>query len=385
MEIERFTQLVEEIYSASIDPDAISRLLNDIAGEFDCPSAAVQLIDQSDYHQVCEVSTCCSAEQIAHFAAHFEEAKGRLAKLWNRSPEERLLYVYRGGEWSDINQAGSVPEARDDASPVIGLIFREAPYVVHIAFHYPCKDISREKFLDAVELLTPHVHQAFKITRELKRLKFYSEGLEQAMDRLNSGVVLVDRCCVPVFENRRAKEIITSMKGLNIIAGKLVGSTPGDTRTLHKILEEAVGNSLKREKSVAVAKLRCSNEEAMVLNLVAVPLQPDTDALGADENGVYAALMIGSAQFASGLDPELLQLLYALTPAEARLAVSLSDGKSLEEYSRQSGISVNTVRSYLKLVFHKTDTNRQAELVALLRSIPVASGKRFPPGKGSGG
>jgi len=68
--------------------------------------------------------------------------------------------------------------------------------------------------------------------------------------------------------------------------------------------------------------------------------------------------------------PELpetrLMLIFRLTPAEARLAARLACGESLEEASERLAVSLGTARNQLKAIFTKTETNRQAELVALL-------------------
>ena len=69
---------------------------------------------------------------------------------------------------------------------------------------------------------------------------------------------------------------------------------------------------------------------------------------------------------------ELLRSLFALTPAEARLALSVADGLSPADAAEQLGITVQTARTHLKRVFHKTATTRQAELVKLVLA-------EFPP------
>jgi DNA-binding CsgD family transcriptional regulator len=57
---------------------------------------------------------------------------------------------------------------------------------------------------------------------------------------------------------------------------------------------------------------------------------------------------------------------YGLTPAEARLAVTLVEGKTLEEAVQLLDITVHTARTQLRSVFAKTETHRQPELIALL-------------------
>jgi DNA-binding CsgD family transcriptional regulator len=61
-----------------------------------------------------------------------------------------------------------------------------------------------------------------------------------------------------------------------------------------------------------------------------------------------------------------LRHLFGLTGAEAKLAASLSSGRSLEEVACERRITIGTARSQLRSIFAKTQTHRQAELVALL-------------------
>ncbi|UZE48614.1 helix-turn-helix transcriptional regulator [Rhodopseudomonas sp. P2A-2r] len=72
--------------------------------------------------------------------------------------------------------------------------------------------------------------------------------------------------------------------------------------------------------------------------------------------------------------PELLQALFDLTPAEARIASMLIDGHSLSGISKLQNVSLNTVRTQLKSVFAKTGVDRQVDLVRLLgqRRVRVA-------------
>jgi DNA-binding CsgD family transcriptional regulator len=57
---------------------------------------------------------------------------------------------------------------------------------------------------------------------------------------------------------------------------------------------------------------------------------------------------------------------FGLTPAEARLASIIAEGRSPEHAAKALGISRGTARNQLKAIFGKTDTHRQSELVALL-------------------
>jgi DNA-binding CsgD family transcriptional regulator len=60
---------------------------------------------------------------------------------------------------------------------------------------------------------------------------------------------------------------------------------------------------------------------------------------------------------------DFLEIRFALSPAEARLVAHLITGASLRSCAQALGIKYETVRTYLKSVFQKTGTHRQAELV----------------------
>ncbi|MCP1535491.1 helix-turn-helix transcriptional regulator [Methylorubrum extorquens] len=66
---------------------------------------------------------------------------------------------------------------------------------------------------------------------------------------------------------------------------------------------------------------------------------------------------------------ELVQGLFDLTPAEARVARDIARGLGVPEAAVQAGVTQGTIRSQLKAVFAKTGTSRQAELAALLNGI----------------
>jgi DNA-binding CsgD family transcriptional regulator len=66
---------------------------------------------------------------------------------------------------------------------------------------------------------------------------------------------------------------------------------------------------------------------------------------------------------------ELVQTLFDLTPAEARVARSLASGKTVEDIAADGGVSLSTVRTHVRGVLAKTGCDRQVEVVALLAGI----------------
>src|SRR5580704_16918637 len=71
---------------------------------------------------------------------------------------------------------------------------------------------------------------------------------------------------------------------------------------------------------------------------------------------------------------DILSGLFDLTPAEARLAGGLVEGKTLSEIAAQRGVALETLKSQLKTVFAKTGSRRQAELIGLLGAASLPPG-----------
>jgi DNA-binding CsgD family transcriptional regulator len=66
---------------------------------------------------------------------------------------------------------------------------------------------------------------------------------------------------------------------------------------------------------------------------------------------------------------ELVQSLFDLTSAEARVARGLAAGKTVQDIATDGGLSLNTIRTHVRGVLEKTGCNRQVDIVALLTAI----------------
>ena len=69
---------------------------------------------------------------------------------------------------------------------------------------------------------------------------------------------------------------------------------------------------------------------------------------------------------------EVLQGLFDLTPAEARVARRIAERQTIESIAATLGISRETVRTQLKAVLAKTGTRRQGDLAALLAGTCIS-------------
>jgi len=83
----------------------------------------------------------------------------------------------------------------------------------------------------------------------------------------------------------------------------------------------------------------------------------------------FAALVFTPVARPQAPPVELVQSLFDLTPAEARVARSLASGKTIASIASEGSLSTETVRTHVRHVLAKTGCERQAEIVALLTGI----------------
>lgn len=70
------------------------------------------------------------------------------------------------------------------------------------------------------------------------------------------------------------------------------------------------------------------------------------------------------------IDEQILSLTYKLTPAECRITCLLSQGFSQKNIANKLDIKQDTVRKQLQIIYQKTNTNHQTDLVRLIINIP---------------
>ena len=73
---------------------------------------------------------------------------------------------------------------------------------------------------------------------------------------------------------------------------------------------------------------------------------------------------------------EIVAALFDLSPAEARVAHAVAEGRTLEDCAHAFGISLETIRKQLKAAMNKTGTHRQIELARLLLGAGRLPGER---------
>lgn len=202
--------------------------------------------------------------------------------------------------------------------------------------------------------LQPHFMRALRMAARLEGATEKGALSAEALDRLAQGVVFADVFGRILYGNAAAEALLRRGAGLSVRAGRLVAADPVAQQQLTVLLRGA------EPRSVCVP--RRGGERPLVVS--ALPVVPRRRSFVDRQAAVM--LLIHDPQTARVPGAELLQSLYRLTPAEVRLAQALLAGGGLRRAAAAAGMTYETGRWYLKVLFQKTHTGRQSELVARL-------------------
>lgn len=182
-----------------------------------------------------------------------------------------------------------------------------------------------------------------------------------AFDRFLVGVVIVDEKGLVRVMNKEAERIFAENDGLSVSQGMLRGSAPKQNSRLYQDIKRAFEEEALDE---IVSFPRLSGGRPY---LVLIPGQRFT----AEERPEAVVLLVIDTEQRTKVSGDTLVRLYNLTPAETRVALMLIDGKRLDQIAEELEVAQTTVTFHLKNLFRKTDTNRQADLIRVLLSVPL--------------
>jgi DNA-binding CsgD family transcriptional regulator len=193
-----------------------------------------------------------------------------------------------------------------------------------------------------------------------------------ALDRATAGVVLMDAFGQVVFVNRAARRIMEERDDFALRLVKrgekfrLVAREPRLTAWLDQAMAARAGartDDAQHERGIAIPG---RSGKRYFIRLSPLPVAPDLrSARGVAE--VMMFLIDPDARVE--LNPLLLNRLYGLTPAEAKLAELIASGVSVKQAAEESALSENTVKTHWKRVFRKVGVSTQADLVAVLAKV----------------
>lgn len=203
-----------------------------------------------------------------------------------------------------------------------------------------------------------HLQRALRIGRELGVNRAENSLLNELLERIACGVVLVCPGGKIVAMNKAAERIANSDDGLASRDGWLVTSSRRDSTELNKAIAGAADGKIGGNLTVRRPSRACAYQ---------VFTMPLSQALAANWPGApSAAILISDPDGAIDLPAGAVADLYGLSPAETVVAIETAKGLGLAAVAARLGISRNTAKTHMSRIFEKTGADRQAALVRLL-------------------
>ncbi|MGQ0446464.1 MAG: helix-turn-helix transcriptional regulator [Beijerinckiaceae bacterium] len=353
------SQLVDRIYESSFVPELWPGVLKELAQIIDAPRGSLYILNREGTRWTVSPGASEDAQRLVNegwlergqFAARLLGARhaGFLVEYDAFTPEElEAEPFYRdfvrptGFGWG----AGTVLPLPTGEKIFLSLarLYERGPV--------------EPAFVQKLDSLRPHLARSILICArlQLERARIASETL--AIIGLPA-LVLDDRGKVLA-----ANHFIEAMTGhVRWQARDRVSLTD---RAADQLLREAIAAiDLAGGSSVRSFPVRDADTQAMMVAHV-VPIR-----LSARDIFVRcaAALVLTPVTLPDAPPVELVQSLFDLTPAEARVARGLAAGDTVETIASARAVSQNTIRKHVRGVLEKTGCNRQADIVALLTAI----------------
>ena len=187
----------------------------------------------------------------------------------------------------------------------------------------------------------------------------------RALEKLPIAVIVLDATAKLVFANPQGAALLAARDGLSLSSnGTCRATTPSDTKALTQCIENVLAATDNKAANNVLPLERPSMRRPLSAMITRIGNGQAEDV----RSGASVALFLTDPEHPTRPAIDALRRLFDLTGSEAKLAQQLVGGARLETAAERIGVTVGSARTYLKQIFAKTGTNRQADLVRLVLS-----------------
>jgi DNA-binding CsgD family transcriptional regulator len=212
--------------------------------------------------------------------------------------------------------------------------------------------------LELARLLSPHIRRSVEISGMLGNQRVEASTLKSALNALASGALILEPQGTIRFLNPPAQAELARGTLLRDSRNRLIGVTPDAVQLVARLSAGTAGGS-NRGHDVLL-----KDTAGRALQVSWVELDRDGGSLGSPtllllrEPGAELTTPLSNA---AGF--------YHLTTGETQVLAQVLNGHTLVEAAEILGVARSTVKSHLDVIYRKTNTHRQADLVRLVMSL----------------
>ena len=223
--------------------------------------------------------------------------------------------------------------------------------------------------VEMIRRLLPCLRQYVRVRSAVGEARLLGASVTQLLDATRVGIIQLDRRGRILEANDRAGALLRANDGLSDQGGAFHAVRAEDDEGLQGLLVRALPRLDRQGESGSMLVRRSSS-----LPKLALHVKPVADGeVDHRPRQVAALVLIVDPAGRGRIEPDVVETMLGLTPAEAEIATLLAEGRTLHEIARATGRGYNTVRTHLRHMFEKLGSSRQfevAQAVLSLSSLP---------------
>jgi DNA-binding CsgD family transcriptional regulator/PAS domain-containing protein len=225
------------------------------------------------------------------------------------------------------------------------------------------------------QLLLPHISRSLGVMQRLRCAELTVATTLAALDRLPSGVLLLDGAGRLSFVNHAARQMLEKRDGLRLSGAthaSALGELDADDVSAGRAIGAAIRSALKRDpfdtphfsRSVIVPHKTGMGHYTLQFSTLG-----QQNEFGGAQSGHAAIVFIADSVQKTAIDARALQDAYGLTSAECRVAITLLEHVSAKEVARVLDVSHHTVRSQTQRIYAKLGVDTRARFVKVMLGL----------------
>lgn len=239
----------------------------------------------------------------------------------------------------------------------------------------PVFEAHGDRWLELMQLLAPHLQRAAEVNRLTLGAQLRARSTEAALDALRQGVFVLSPDARIQYHNHSGEALLQADGCVRQTPhGQLDFREPERARQLRSCLAAYLSAGVPAAAPPKNSFLLRDADGSPRHLVVVIPWLGDiesadfTAALGADPRRL-ALVFICPLGVSESDGDRLLAALFNWTPAETRLAIALANGETPTSYAQQRNLSINTVRTQLRLAMRKAGLQRHSALIQLVTQV----------------
>lgn len=256
-------------------------------------------------------------------------------------------------------------------SSICKLVDDERAVVFFGVFTSPTQGPVSKECLEFLNKLLPHMCRVCRLS--IQNFIYSTQALvgHTLVNKLRQPVILTSVHGEVMHVNESAKQMLNATDLISIKQGRLQMPPKYQQMYLSECasMEIAIKTATFDQTSTFKTLQICSSTGNKRLYAFYTMLPPQR-LMRAYGLRPLVMLFFYHPESAPKVDASILTAAFGLTPAECRIAILLAEGFAQKEIAEKLSLKHDTVRKQLQVIYQKTSTNQQSELIRLMLHLP---------------